>query len=226
MQYLIFDDMTQCSELEVARLLPLVSAQRREQALRYTHTFGQYCCLKSYEMLLHLLASYLSPLTINLSPVSRLRESHSPLGRPIAASPRPIALERRPLNTPSFLYNEHGAPYLEDGPFFSISHCKQGIAVAVSDLPIGIDIEGLRRVDEALVRKTMNLEEQSQITMSQNPEVEFIRLWTRKEAYVKMLGTGIISDMHTILQDANALEWQEIADLDRGYICTICTKNE
>ena len=192
MHYLIFNDMTQCGEQEVARLLPLVSEQRREQALRYTHTFGQYCCLKSYEMLLHLLVS--TPYTLRA--------------------------------TPTFLYNEHGAPYLQDGPCFSISHCKQGIAVAVSDLPIGIDIEGLRTVDEALVRKTMNQEEQSQIAMSQNPEVEFIRLWTRKEAYVKMLGTGIISDMHGILSDVSSVQWHEIADLDRGYICTICTKNE
>lgn len=192
MHYLIFDDMTQCSEQEVARLIPLVSMQRREQALAYKHVFGQYCCLKSYELLQQLLAS--TPYTLH--------------------------------STPSFLYNEHGAPYLQDGPCFSISHCKQGIAVAVSDLPIGIDIEGLRRVDEALVRKTMNLEEQSQIAMSQNPEVEFIRFWTRKEAYVKMLGTGIISDMHGILSDVSSVQWHEIADLDRGYICTICTKNE
>ncbi|MBR2450754.1 MAG: 4'-phosphopantetheinyl transferase superfamily protein [Paludibacteraceae bacterium] len=218
MQYLIFDDMTQCSELEVARMLPLVSEQRREQALRYTHTFGQYCCLKSYELLQQLLASCRYPI------------SNSPLGRPIAALPRPIiASERRPLNTPTFLYNEHGAPYLEDGPCFSISHCKQGIAVVVSDRPVGIDIEGLRKVDEGLVRKTMNIVEQAQIAAAANSEQEFIRLWTRKEAYVKMLGTGIISDMHTILQDATAVEWQEIVDLDRGYICTICTictKNE
>ena len=209
MHYLIFDHMTQCSEQEVARLLPLVSAQRREQAMRYTHLFGQYCCLKSYELLLQLLAAHLLPI------------SNSPSGRPIAALPRPIASER-----PSFLYNEYGAPYLADGPYFSISHCKQAIAVVVSDSPVGIDIEGIRKMDDGLVRKTMNLEEQSQIAMSQNPEVEFIRLWTRKEAYVKMQGTGIISDMHTILQDATAVEWHEIADLDRGYICTICTKNE
>lgn len=209
MHYLIFDHMTQCSEQEVARLLPLVSEQRRTQAMRYTHLFGQYCCLKSYELLLQLLAAHLLPI------------SHSPSRRPIAALPRPISSKR-----PSFLYNEYGAPYLADGPYFSISHCKQAIAVVVSDSPVGIDIEGIRKMDDGLVRKTMNLEEQSQIAMSQNPEVEFIRLWTRKEAYVKMQGTGIISDMHTILQDATAVEWHEIADLDRGYICTICTKNE
>jgi 4'-phosphopantetheinyl transferase len=191
MHYLIFDHMTQCSELEVARLLPLVSAQRREQAMRYTHLFGQYCCLKSYEMLTALLAS--TPYTLH--------------------------------STPSFLYNEYGAPYLADGPYFSISHCKQAIAVVVSDSPVGIDIEGIRKMDDGLVRKTMNLEEQSQIAMSQNPEVEFIRLWTRKEAYVKMQGTGIISDMHTILQDATAVEWHEIVDIAKGYICTICKKD-
>ena len=205
MQYRIFDDMTACSEQEVARLLPLVSEQRREQALRYTHMFGQYCRLKSYEMLQQLLTSCRYPI------------SHSPSGRPIAASPRPL-----PSQSLSFLYNEHGAPYLADGPYFSISHCKQGIAVVVSDQPVGIDIEGMRKVDDGLVRKTMNTQEQAQIAAAANPEQEFIRLWTRKEAYVKMQGTGIISDMHQILQNTHALQWHEIVDINKGYICTIC----
>lgn len=188
MHYLIFDDMTQCSAQEVARLLPLVSAQRREQALRYTHTFGQYCCLKSYELLLELYNEWCGA-------------EHDRL--------------------PEFLYNEHGAPYWAVGPYFSISHCKQGIAVVVSDQPVGIDIEGMRKVDDGLVRKTMNTQEQAQIAAAANPEQEFIRLWTRKEAYVKMLGTGIISDMHQILQDTEALQWHEIVDINKGYICTI-----
>ena len=216
MHYLIFDDMTQCSAQEVDRLLPLVSAQRREQALRYTHTFGQYCCLKSYEMLQQLLTSCRYPISDIPYPIA-----HSPSGRPIAASPRPL-----PSQSLSFLYNEHGAPYLEDGPYFSISHCKQGIAVVVSDQPVGIDIEGMRKVDDGLVRKTMNTQEQAQIADAANPEQEFIRLWTRKEAYVKMQGTGIISDMHQILQDTEALQWHEIVDINKGYICTIVTKNE
>ena len=192
MQYRIFDDMTQCSEQEIARLLPLVSPQRREQALRYTHIFGQFCCLKSYELLTALLAS--TPYTLH--------------------------------STPSFLYNEHGAPYLEDGPYFSISHCKQGIVVAVSETPIGIDIEAIRPLNEGLVQKAMNPQEQAQIAAAANPEQEFIRLWTRKEAYVKMLGTGIISDMHQILHNTDALQWHEIVDINKGYICTIVTKNE
>ena len=194
MLYRIFDDMTQCSEQEVARLLPLVSAQRREQALRYKHTFGQYCCLQSYTMLCDLLAEW---------------------GR----------VHQLPINQqPIFLYNDYGAPYIEGGPHFSISHCKRGIAVAVSENPIGIDIEAIRTFSPDLMRKTMNEDEQLRITSSAIPEVEFIRLWTQKEALLKLQGTGIISDLHHVLAHVQDVFWTEISPLDKGYICTIANR--
>ena len=151
----VFDRMDECTELEVQRLLPLVSAQRREQALRYKHTFGQYCCLKSWLMLMNELGN------------ERMRE----LGE--------------------WQYNEHGKPYWENGPYFSISHCKQGIAVAIDDQPIGIDIEGIRHADTDLIARTMNEEERLRI--KELGIREFTRLWTRKEAVVKAQGVGICS---------------------------------
>lgn len=193
--------MTQCSEKEVARLLPLVSAQRREQALRYKHTFGQYCCLQSYKMLCELLAEW-------------GRAHHTPL--------HPTLYTLHP--TPTFLYNDYGAPYIEGGPHFSISHCKRGIAVAVSENPIGIDIEVIRTFSPDLMRKTMNEDEQLRITSSAIPEVEFIRFWTQKEALLKLQGTGIISDLHHVLTHAQDVSWTEISPLDKGYICTIATR--
>ena len=138
-------------------MLPLVSAQRREQALRYKHTLGQFCCLKSWLMLKE------------LSVFSHQQSD--------------------------FLYNEHGKPYLENGPYFSISHCKEGIAVAVDDQPIGIDIEGIRHADEELVARVMNEEEKFRVESLElrDRDRAFTRLWTQKEAVVKMLGTGIQS---------------------------------
>ena len=194
MLYRIFDDMTQCSEQEVARLLPLVSAQRREQALRYKHTFGQYCCLQSYKMLCELLAEW-----------SRVHQ---------------LPINQQPI----FLYNDYGAPYIEGGPHFSISHCKRGIAVAVSENPIGIDIESIRTFSPELMRKTMNEDEQLRITSSAIPELEFIRFWTQKEALLKLQGTGIISDLHHVLTHAHDVSWTEISPLDKGYICTIANR--
>lgn len=189
MLYQIFDDMTQCSEQEVARLLPLVSAQRREQALRFTHLFGQYCCLKSYEILLQLLAS-----TYTL---------HS---------------------TPTFLYNEYGAPSIKNGPYFSISHCKSGIAVAVSKQPIGIDIETVRPLKVDLVKKTMNPLEQEAIFFDTQPDWAFTRLWTRKEAFLKMKGTGIINDLHAALADSNGAKFMQIDNTSHNYTCCIVSQ--
>lgn len=191
MLYRIFDDMTQCSEQEVTRLLPLVSDQRREQALRYKHTFGQYCCLQSYKMLCELLAEW-----------SRLHQ---------------LPINQQPI----FLYNDYGAPYIEGGPHFSISHCKRGIAVAVSQNPIGIDIESIRSFKPELMSKTMNEDEQLRITSSAIPEVEFIRFWTQKEALLKLQGTGIISDLHHVLTHSQNVSWTEITHQSPDYICTI-----
>ena len=156
--------MTQCTEQEVQRMLPLVSTQRREQALRYKHTLGQFCCLKSWLM---------------------LKEGVELMGYGLR----------------DFCYNEHGKPYLEGGPYFSISHCKAGIAVAVDDQPIGIDIETIRHAKEDLIERTMN--EQERVGMDDR---KFTRLWTRKEAVVKAEGTGIYSfeQLQTILDNE---EW-------------------
>ena len=196
MLYRIFDDMTQCSEQEVTRLLPLVSQQRREQALSYKHTFGQYCCLQSYKMLCELLAEW-----------SRVHQ---------------LPINQQPI----FLYNDYGAPYIEGGPHFSISHCKRGIAVAVSENSIGIDIEAIRTFKPELMRKTMSPTEQQRITSSATPDQEFIRLWTQKEALLKLQGTGIISDLHHVLDHTMDLSWTEISHLSPDYICTICSMNK
>jgi 4'-phosphopantetheinyl transferase len=191
MLYRIFDDMNQCSEQAIARLLPLVSAQRREQALRYQHTFGQFCCLQSYVMLIQLLAEW---------------------GR----------AQQVPVNEqPIFLYNEYGAPFIEGGPYFSISHCKVGIAVAVSENPIGIDVEAIRAFKPDLMHKTMNEDEQLRIMSSITPEEEFIRLWTQKEALLKLQGTGIIADLHHVLTHSQNVTWTEITHQSPDYICTI-----
>ena len=160
----IFDDMTQVTETEVQRMLPLVNIQRRDEALRFKHLFGQFCCLKSWLMLEELL---------------------KPMG----------------INDLEFDFNEHGKPFLKHHPdiHFNLSHCKNGIAVAVDNDPIGIDIESFRKVDESLVRKTMNDNEIVAINATENPLETFIAYWTKKEAVLKLRGTGISTDLHQVL---------------------------
>ena len=205
MQYLIFDDMTQCNEQEIARLLPLVSDQRREQALGYKHLFGQFCCLKSYELLMQLLASSCSQT-------------------PEAGFSTPDTGRRTPdTGLPLFLYNDYGAPRLEQGPCFSISHCKHAIAVAISEKPIGIDIEHIRAAKPELVERTMNEQEQNEIWTAASPDIAFTRLWTQKEAVLKMQGTGILSidGMKNTLVALEHVDLQTKVHIDKQYAYTL-----
>lgn len=156
MKLAVFDRMEECTDAEVQRMLLLVSPQRREQALRYKHTLGRFCCIKSWLMLNQLMADSQIPM-------------------------------------PDWQYNEHGKPFLPNGPYFSISHCKDGIAVVVDNQPIGVDIESLRSANQDLIERTMNAEEQAQIAEAADRERAFIRLWTQKEAVVKAQGRGIES---------------------------------
>lgn len=169
MIYELFTHMDQAVPEEVERLLPLVSEQRRQEALRYTHTFGQYCCLKSYCMLMELIAS-VSPTLDGTKP--------------------------------EFAYNEHGKPFLAARPdiHFSISHTKNAILVAISNAPVGADVERLREPAEGLIEKTMNTYEQ-RIISNGDGDMAFTQLWTQKEAVLKLKGTGIQDDLHHVLSD-------------------------
>ena len=101
----------------------------------------------------------------------------------------------------SMEYGEHGKPFVTGRPdvHFNISHCRSAIAVAVSDRPVGIDVESFRKLSDGLIRRTMNSTESDAILASDNPEREFARLWTRKEAVFKLMGTGITDNIPDIL---------------------------
>lgn len=184
----IFDNMDQITEEEILRLLPLVSEERREEALRFKHQFGQFACLKSYVMLREMLEA--------------LGLSH------------PFRFER----------NVHGKPYLVDYPdvHFNLSHCKNGIAVAVSDAPIGIDIESYRELSESLLRYTMNEEEHHIIKESDDPVRTFTEYWTKKEAVFKLRGTGITHDLHALLKGDEQVE--TFINPEKRYAYSIATK--
>ena len=66
----------------------------------------------------------------------------------------------------------------------------------VSDKPVGIDIESIRPYKESLARYVMNDDELQRINGS---ALEFTKLWTQKEAVVKLTGQGITTDLKSVL---------------------------
>ena len=120
------------------------------------------------------------------------------------------------------IHNEHGKPSLSHYPevHFNLSHCKNGIAVAVDFAPIGIDIESFRKENVALVRKTMNPAETEWIRCSTAPTEVFTLFWTQKEAVLKLRGTGIIDDLHHVL-DGNGYRLETHLNHEKQYAWTV-----
>lgn len=160
----------QSMQAVVAELLPLVPFARREQALRYKHLHGQYCCLRAWQLLHSLLTEH------NFIPVSL------------------------PLADLTYTVDDYGKPSLSNAVYFSLSHTKTAIAVAIDHAPVGIDVETIvspaRISDRHFLDRTMSPAEQQQIAAADDPCLAFTELWTKKEALVKLLGTGI--DMSTL----------------------------
>ena len=124
---------------------------------------------------------------------------------------------------PLFEYGEHGKPSIvgHQDIHFSLSHCRQAVACVVSDHPVGIDIETVRAFRESLARYAMNDQELALIASSSRPDVAFIRLWTQKEARLKMTGEGISNHLKDALAEG---PWTitTVEELDRGYIYSLC----
>ena len=111
---------------------------------------------------------------------------------------------------PVFEYGEHGKPSIVGHPdiYFNMSHCKEAAICVLSDKPVGVDIESIRRYSESLARYTMNDEEMALIEKAERRDVEFIRLWTLKEAVLKHSGEGIRNDMKHVLDDLKQAKTQ------------------
>ena len=175
---LIDDQIQEYTPEEIARWTDELPEWRRKQVLAYKNDMGRRQSLLAYRLL-----------------CQGLREEYGI------------------MEQPTFVYNEHGKPYIiikneklkiknVEGLHFSLSHCKEGVCCAISDRPVGIDIESAsRKISDSVIRYSMNEGEQTLIRESDDPQRTFLRLWTHKEAVLKRLGTGIRDDMRDILSD-------------------------
>ncbi|MBN1912702.1 MAG: 4'-phosphopantetheinyl transferase superfamily protein [Pirellulales bacterium] len=90
-----------------------------------------------------------------------------------------------------------GLPPLE----FNISHCRQLVVVAVgSDFPVGVDVEYLdRSIDSPPAAGVLAPGERAWLEgrLPEERAIDFLRLWTLKEAYAKLRGQGVSLDFAT-----------------------------
>ena len=122
---------------------------------------------------------------------------------------------------PEFVYGEWGKPFLRDCPvYFSLSHCRNTVACAVSPHPVGIDAECVVPYDPTLARRVCSERETEMLAASKNPAEDFIRLWTMKEAISKFEGKGISMSFREI--DPSLYRAKTWVLPDTGTVLSLC----
>jgi 4'-phosphopantetheinyl transferase len=110
---------------------------------------------------------------------------------------------------------EHGRPALagHDAPSFSLSHSADTAVVAVAPDRVGADVEVVRprRYLDRVAQRTFTADEFTHWSDLPDEErlVAFLRAWTAKEAYLKMLGVGLTRALREVpTHDASTwLDW-------------------
>ena len=100
-----------------------------------------------------------------------------------------------PDDTPKLVFGDCGKPELARFPgiHFNLSHSGDYALCAVSDTPVGCDIEAPRPVDLHLAERFFAPSERQALAAA--PEAEqhalFLKIWTQKESYQKAAGRGL-----------------------------------
>lgn len=129
----------------------------------------------------------------------------------------------------SFDYIHNDKPIIKEHPeiHFNLSHCKTGILCVIDDQnPVGCDIESLsHNIKNELISYCCNQDEQAEILRAESPQMVFIQLWTRKEAFIKYTGEGLKSDLKELLNSplAQQVKIETFLDGENDFAYSICS---
>lgn len=141
-------------------------------------------------------------------------------------------------NAFKILYEESGKPYLKDYPqlYFNLSHSGEYVCCALSDTPVGVDVQKMTDVREGIAERFFTHQENLMLNASCGSKKDelFFRMWSIKESYMKLTGKGMGQGL-----DSFEIDWEthRIIDTDvtayfteqsnlSGYALCVCSWEE
>lgn len=100
---------------------------------------------------------------------------------------------------------EHSKPYALNIPaHFNISHSGNYVVLAISDRPIGVDLELIEDFSAIVAKKLLNEDELKYVSEIGSQKKKslmqrcFYEIWTAKEAYLKYIGSGLSGGINAL----------------------------
>lgn len=117
-----------------------------------------------------------------------------------------------------------GKPVLRGHPsrHFNVSHTPGGILCALSDRPVGVDIECARPVSDRVAARWFTPAEQA---WAGGDETRRLILWTRKEAAAKWSGAGLAGGVRTADTRSGPWHARMISLACEPFVLTVCEQD-
>ncbi len=122
----------------------------------------------------------------------------------------------------NFKKNENGK-WTSDKLYFSLSHTEGAVAVALSDSPVGVDVEIVSSRAKRVAKKVFSPSELSCALTFADDEAELYttRLWTKKESIFKTLDMRVFSpqSIDIFQYETNSVD---IELSGKKYVISVC----
>jgi 4'-phosphopantetheinyl transferase len=125
-------------------------------------------------------------------------------------------IKKHPLEI-SFSRDHNNKPVLRGNPVcFNLTHTREAFALAVSDnFYVGIDLETINPgIDIYSIINSFFSERERKLILNSKTDAcdSFFLLWTRKEALLKAVGSGLVNDLKVIevSEPENMIKWNSL----------------
>ena len=116
--------------------------------------------------------------------------------------------DERNINDLSIEYDSNGKGFIKnrENLYYNISHSGNISACVLSDVPVGVDIQNIRKVNEKIARRFFGEKDCEYIFDSKDCSEEEMNkkityVWSAKESFVKLTGRGIAGGMDDFFED-------------------------
>ena len=131
----------------------------------------------------------------------------------------------------SFVYGKNGKPYLGTGQgerlplMFNLSHSGTYVAAAFGTEDVGVDVELIRTGKQKIAQRFFAEDERKYLEKCWTDEA-FTGIWTRKEAYIKAVGTGIAMslDSFSTMEEQVGEYYLKTWNVERDVWLSVCRK--